>query len=199
MSQQRQPGKCGASVPEAQPVLHQRSPEIQPFGTLVHYPIALPDAAKTASVEALNQILADTVTLRELYKKSHWQISGPTFYQLHKLFDKHFDQQNELVDLLGERIQALGGITLVMPGDVARTTRIEAPPTGREQVPVQLSRLLEAHEILIQETRAAAKLAVANDDLGTGDILVSNVLRANEKQVWFVAQHLVDTPLVCSK
>ncbi len=199
MSQQRQPGKCGPSVPEAQPILDQRSKEIQPYGTLVHYPIALADAAKKASVEALNQILADSVTLRELYKKSHWQVTGATFIQLHKLFDKHLDQQNELVDMIGERIQTLGGIALVMPGDVARTTKIEHPPTGREEVPVQLSRLLEAHEIVIEGSRAAAQLAAANVDLATNDILVTNVLRTNEKQVWFVSQHLVDTPLVCAR
>src|SRR5580692_11536401 len=138
MSQQRQPGKCGASVPEAQPILDQRSKEIQPYGTLIEYPLALTEAAKKASVEALNQILADSVMVRELYKKHHWQASGATFFQLHKLFDKHFRKQNKLIDRIGERIQTLGGIALVMPGDVARTTRIEAPATGREEVPVQL-------------------------------------------------------------
>lgn len=199
MSQQRQPGKCGPSVPEAQPVLNQRSPEIQPFGTLVSYPLALSEVAKKASVEGLNQILADSVYLREMYKKSHWQVSGATFYQLHLLFDKHFDEQNELVDMIGERIQTLGGITLVMPNDVARTTRIEAPPTGREEVPVQLSRLLEGHQVILAECHAAAHLAATNGDDGTADLLVTDVIRKNEKQVWFISQHLVNTPLVCAK
>ena len=199
MSQQRQPGKCGATVPEAQPVLNQRSKEIQPFGTLVYYPLGLSEAAKKASVDALNAILADTVTLRELYKKSHWQVTGATFYQLHLLFDKHFEEQNELVDKIGERIQTLGGMTLVMPADVARLSRVEQPQTGREEVPVQLSRLLEAHELILGASHAAARVASSNGDDGTADLLIADVIRTGEKQVWFVAQHLVDTPLVCAK
>jgi starvation-inducible DNA-binding protein len=199
MSQQRQPGKCGASVPEAQPVLGQRSPEIQPLGTLVDYPLALAPTAKKASADALNQVLADTVYLREMYKKHHWQVSGPTFYPLHLLFDKHFDEQNELVDMIGERIQTLGGIALVMPNDVAKATRIEAPPPGREEVPVQLSRLLEGHEVVLRECHAAARLASTNGDDGTADLLVTDVIRTNEKQVWFLSEHLVDTPLVCTR
>ena len=199
MNKITQPGKCGPQVPEAQPVLDQRSPEIQHLGTLVHYPLALPEDAKKASVAALNQILADSVVLRELYKKGHWQVTGATFFQLHLLFDKHFDEQNGLIDMIGERIQTLGGVTVVMPIDVARATKIPSPPTGREQAPVILSRLLEAHEVLLAEVRAAARAAAAQGDDGTNDLLVTDVLRTNEKQVWFVAQHLVDTPEVCAR
>jgi starvation-inducible DNA-binding protein len=199
MKKVNQPGKCGPQVPEAQPVLNQRSPEIQAVGTLVHYPLALTLEARKASVAALNQILADAVVLRELYKKSHWQVSGPTFFQLHLLFDKHFDEQNELIDMIGERIQTLGGVTLVMPIDVARATKIPSPPTGREEVPVMLSRLLEAHEILLAECHVAAHAAAAGGDDGTNDLLVTDVIRKNEKQVWFVAEHLVHTPEVCAK
>jgi starvation-inducible DNA-binding protein len=149
-----------------------------------------------ASVEALNQILVDTMVLRDLYKKHHWQVAGHTFYQLHLLFDKHYDEQSALVDRPAERIQSLGGISIAMAHDVAEMTRIERPPRGREAVPVQLSRLLEAHEIIIQEVREAARQASAGGDDGTNDLLVSDVLRAHEMQVWFLAEHLVDTPLV---
>lgn len=196
---QRNIGKCGQGLPGAQPVLNQRSKEIQPFGTLVRYPLALADDAKKASVIAVNQILADSVYLREMYKKHHWQVAGPTFFQLHLLFDKHFDEQNELIDMMGERIQTLGGIALVMPNDIAVVTRIEAPPQGREQVPVQLSRLLEAHEIVIRGVREGARLAALNGDDGTNDLLVTDVLRTNEKQVWFLSEHLVPMPEVCAK
>jgi starvation-inducible DNA-binding protein len=199
MSHQQQPGKHGPSVPEAQPILHQRSREIQPYGTLVEYPIDVSEAAKKKSVEELNQVLADTIYLREMFKKAHWQVSGPTFYQLHLLFDKFFDEQNELVDFLGERVQTLGGIALVMPHDVARVTRIEAPPTGREEVPVILSRLVDGLETVIKASRAAARRALTDGDETTADILVANVIRTDEKQVWFLSEHLVDTPLVSAK
>ena len=180
----------------AQPVLGQHALEIQPYGTLAHYPLALDVDARAASVEALNQILADTMVLRDMYKKHHWQVAGHTFYQLHLLFDKHYNEQSALVDQLAERIQSLGGISVAMAHDVAEMTRIERPPRGREEVPVQLSRLLEAHEIIIREVREAARQASAAGDDGTNDLLISDVLRTHEMQVWFLAEHLVDTPMV---
>ena len=186
-------------LPEAQPITRQRSREMQPYGTLARYPLALGDDVRTASVEALNQILCDTIVLRDMYKKHHWQVSGPTFYALHLLFDKHAGEQAELVDLLAERVQTLGGVAIAMAHDVAEMTSIERLPRGREEVPVQLSRLLEAHEAVLKEARAAAKKAADGGDDGTNDVLVSDVIRTNELEVWFVAEHLVDTPLVRAK
>jgi starvation-inducible DNA-binding protein len=180
----------------AEPVAHQRAKEVQPYGTIAKLPIALDERAAAASVGLLNQILADTMTLRDLYKKHHWQVSGPTFYQLHLLYDKHYDEQVELVDTVAERIQLLGGISIAMAADVAETTRVPRPPRGREEVPAQLSRLLEAHEILVREVREAARKTDEAGDAGTNDLLVGQVLRTNELQVWFLAEHLVDLPLV---
>jgi starvation-inducible DNA-binding protein len=181
---------------EAQPITQQRSREMQPFGTLARYPLSLGDDARAASVEALNHVLCDTIVLRDLYKKHHWQVSGPTFYALHLLFDKHAGEQAELIDLLAERVQTLGGVSIAMAHDVAETTCIERAPRGREEVPVQLSRLLEAHETILKEARVAAKKAAEMGDDGSNDVLVSEVIRTNELEVWFVAEHLVDTPLV---
>jgi starvation-inducible DNA-binding protein len=180
----------------AQPILHQHGKEIQAYGTLARYPLGLDDAVRAASVQALNQILADTMVIRDLYKKHHWQVSGPTFYSLHLMLDRHYDQQAKLVDELAERVQTLGGIAIAMAPDVAEATTIERPPRGREEVPVQISRLLDAHEKLLIETREAAKMAAERGDAGTNDLLVSHVLRKNEMQVWFLSEHLVDTPLV---
>jgi starvation-inducible DNA-binding protein len=136
------------------------------------------------------------MTLRDLYKKSHWQTSGPTFYQLHLLFDKHYAEQAELVDTIAERIQLLGGISIAMAPDVAETTNIDRAPRGREEVPVQISRLLDAHQIVIGEVRILARLASKLGDDGTNDLLVSDVLRGNELQAWFLSEHLVEMPLV---
>lgn len=181
---------------EAQPILRQRGKVIQAYGALTRYPLGLGDDVRAASVEALNQILSDTMVLRDMYKKHHWQVSGPTFYSLHLLLDKHHGEQVELVDLMAERVQTLGGIAIAMAHDVAETTKIERPPRGREEVPVQLSRLLDAHEHILVEARAAAKMVAERGDDGTNDILVSDVIRTNEMQVWFLSEHLVDTPLV---
>ena len=169
---------------------------MQAFGSVVSMPISLAEDARRASANNLNQLLADTITLRDLYKKHHWQVSGPTFYQLHLLFDKHFGEQNELVDMIAERIMMLGGISLAMAPDVAEATLIPRPPKEREEVPVQISRLLQAHEIVLKEARAMAREATEHGDDGTNDLLVSSVIRTNEMQVWFVAEHVVDGPLV---
>jgi starvation-inducible DNA-binding protein len=180
----------------AKPVINQEGDEIQPFGTIVKLPIGLGEKACKESVERLNQILVDTMTLRDLYHKHHWQVSGSTFYQLHLLFDKHYDEQGELVDQIAERIQILGGLSYAMAADVAEQTTIPRPPRGREEVPIQISRLLTAHEIVIHKVRGAARKAAEIMDDGTNDLLVSDVLRTNEMQVWFLSEHLVDVPLV---
>ena len=180
----------------AAPLTGQRAHETQAFGHVVSMPIALAESTRRESVSNLNQLLADTISLRDLYKKHHWQVSGSTFYQLHLLFDKHFNEQSELVDLIAERIMMLGGLSIAMSADVAEMTLIPRPPKGREEVPVQVSRLLHAHEIVLKVARTMARQAADEGDDGTNDVLVSNVIRTNEMQVWFVAEHLVDGPLV---
>ena len=181
---------------KATPLIEQRAAEIQAFGRVVKLPIALSQKVCARSADNLNQLLADTITLRDLYKKHHWQVAGHTFYQLHLLFDKHFKEQNELVDAIAERIQTLGAISIAMAADVAETSMIPRPPRGREEVPVQISRLLHAHEMILLEARSMAKQASKDGDDGTNDLLVSDVIRTNELQVWFVSEHVVDVPLV---
>lgn len=188
--------RVGNVIPSAAPLTGQHAHEIQAFGSVVQMPIALAENTRRASAINLNQLLADTITLRDLYKKHHWQVSGPTFYQLHLLFEKHFNEQNELVDLVAERIMLLGGVSVAMSADVAEMTLVPRPPKGREEVPVQISRLLHAHEIVLEEARTMARQAAQEGDEGTNDLLISNVIRTNELQVWFVAEHVVAEPLV---
>ena len=184
-----------AILKRAEPLIHQHAHEIQPYGHLIRMPIALSEVTCKESVENLNQLLADTITLRDLYKKHHWQLAGPTFHQLHLLFDKHFGEQNALVDEIAERIQVLGGVSLAMAPDVAEVTLIPRAPRGREEVPVQVSRLLHAHEIVLKEARTMARRAAERGDDGTNDLIVSEIIRTNELQVWFVAEHVVPMPL----
>jgi starvation-inducible DNA-binding protein len=181
----------------AQPRFHQSAREIQPFGSVTAmFPLQLEEPVRLEMTEQLNQLLADTITLRDLYKKSHWQVSGPTFYQLHLLFDKHYKEQNEIVDTIAERIQLLGGVSIAMAHDVAELASIPRPPKGREEVPVQISRLLDAHEIIITHCRELARRADELGDIGTNDMVVSDVLRPSELQTWFLSEHLVNVPLV---
>ncbi|WP_263418511.1 Dps family protein [Terriglobus albidus] len=178
------------------PHWHEKAKEIQKYGSVVKdLPNALESDVREAMCARLNQLLADSITLRDMYKKHHWQVAGPTFYQLHLLFDKHFEEQVEIVDVIAERIQLLGGVTIAMGADVAEVSQIQRPPRGREEVPVQISRLLDAHRVIIEECRKLAEAADEAGDDGTNDLAVSDVLRPNELQSWFLSQHLVEMPL----
>ena len=180
----------------SQPRLHQQGQEIQRYGDLRLFPIALSHDARAESCQSLNQIVADSMILYGLYKKHHWLVRGPTFYQLHLLLDKHAEEQLKLIDLMGERVQTLGGVAIADPRHVAEITSVPRPPDGAEDVPAMLSRLLEAHEIVIEKVRDGIRRTGQNGDDGTNDLLMSDVLRTNELQVWFIAEHLVDVPLV---
>jgi starvation-inducible DNA-binding protein len=190
--QAKTPGKAMSS----QPWLHQHWAEVQKFGTVRQFPIALSADTRLYSCERLNQILADTQILYALYKKHHWLMRGATFYQLHLLLDKHAGEQNELIDSIAERVQTLGGVAIGDPRHVAEITRIARPPNGVEEPPAMLSRLLEAHETILIDAHDAAKKAADQGDDGTNDLIVSDVIRTGELQTWFLAEHLVDTPLV---
>jgi starvation-inducible DNA-binding protein len=182
------------------PNWRQNAKSIQQYGTVIKdLPIGIGAAERQEIVGRLNLLLADTITLRDLYKKSHWQVGGPTFYQLHLLFDKHAGEQSELVDEIAERVQILGGVSIAMAPDVASNTRLERAPIDREEVPVQISRLLEAHHLILKDARDLAEKADDLGDVGTNDLLASSVVRTNEMQVWFVSEHLVDMPLVLAK
>ncbi len=155
-------------------------------------PIALSDTTRLKNVQLLNQLLADSIILYNMYKKHHWQVYGPTFYQLHLLFDKHATEQLALIDLIAERIQTLGGAAVGMPQDVSERTKIERPPASAETPPVMLNRLLDAHEIIIKQLHECIEATEKNKDWGTNDLLISDVLRTNELQVWFISSHLID-------
>ena len=180
----------------SQPLLHQEGAEVQRYGEMRLLPIALAHDARMESSQLLNQINADTIILYNLYKKHHWMMRGPTFYQLHLLLDKHAGEQLALIDLMAERVQTLGGVAIADPRHVAEVTTIPRPPNGVEGVPAMLSRLLEAHEIIIEKVRDGIRRTAENGDDGTNDLLMSDVLRTNELQVWFIAEHLVDVPVV---
>jgi starvation-inducible DNA-binding protein len=188
-------GSSGAKA-SAQPRFGQSGPELQRFGTLRLLPIALSAEARTESCQLLNEILADSMVLAALYKKAHWNAAGPTFYQLHLLFDKHYEEQVELVDALAERVQMLGGISVGDPRHAAELTSIPRPPDGAEEVPVVLSRLLDAHETIIEKVRDALDKTEESKDMGSNDLLMGDVLRRHEMQVWFLAEHVVEVPLV---
>jgi len=179
-----------------EPKLAPLGKEIQRFGSLRLLPIALPAEARAESCQLLNEILADSMVLYAMYKKHHWLVAGPTFYQLHLLFDKHAEEQTEIIDLIAERVQSLGGIAVGDPRHAAELTTIDRPPNGAEDLPAMIHRLLDAHEAILEKVREGIDTTEKNSDWGSNDLLMSDVLRRHELQVWFVAEHVVDIPLV---
>ncbi len=173
-----------------QPTQPEKSPVIQAFGTLGPVRLGLAEDVRHRSVAALNRLLAHTIALRDLYKKSHWQTSGATFYELHLLFDKHHDEQEEMMDALAERVQTLGGVARALAHDVVEETRLARAPSGVETATHQLRRLVDAHEFILIEARPLSREAAAAGDEGTNDLIVSQVVRGNELQSWFVLRHL---------
>ena len=196
MAENPTPRAAATPARSSQPWLHQHGKEIQEFGTVRQFPIALAYETRMYACQRLNQLLADTQILYALYKKHHWLMRGATFYQLHLLLDKHADEQLALVDKIAERVQTLGGIAVSDPRHVAELTTVPRPPDGCEEVPAMLSRLLEAHEVILSDAHEAAGRVAALGDDGTNDLIVSDLIRAGELQAWFLAEHLVDTPLV---
>ena len=185
--------EIGTSASEALEVcgneLHsaQKTPA---FDDVAGIRIALARKSRAESVSVLTQILADTMTLRDLYKKHHWQTSGATFHELHQLFDRHYEEQTGLIDAIAERIQILGGTAIAMAADVAVTTMLTLPPRNRETPPAQLARLIDAHESVLYYVRVASRRVAEIGDDGTNDLLVSDVIRTNEKQAWFTHELL---------
>lgn len=198
MAKVRDPKANGARrrAVSPEPQFAHTGAEVQRFGTLRLLPIALSAQARQESCQLLNGILADSMILYALYKKHHWLVAGPTFYQLHLLFDKHAEEQTELIDLLAERVQSLGGIAVGDPRHAAELTSIERAPNGAEDVPAMIHRLLDAHESTIERVRTAIDKTEASKDWGSNDLLMGDVLRRHELQVWFVAEHVVNEPLI---
>jgi len=186
-------GKGGS---EATPLTGQHGRIIQQYGTLVPMAIGVSDDARKANVDSLNTLLANSITLRDMYKKAHWQMKGETFYQLHLLFDKHFEEQVALVDMIAERIQMLGGVTNGMPGEVVRIRTIQDPPGGVEEIPEIVGHLLDAHTHILVDAHKLADQSDENKDWGTNDLMASEVIKTNQMQYWFTSQHLINTPLV---
>lgn len=195
MTTKTAPAHKQAGAMEGQPRLQQKSREIQAFNELRSLPLDLPEEAIGQSVTLLNQLLADSITLYNLYKKHHWQVAGPTFYELHRLLDKHASKVQATIDLIAERIQLLGGVAAGMPFDVVERTQIERPPQGVENIPAMLARTVNAHASIIHTVREGIELTERNKDYGTNDLLMSDILRMHEMQVWFLSQHLVETPI----
>jgi starvation-inducible DNA-binding protein len=132
-------------------------------------------------VDYLHQLLADTVTLRDMYAMQRRQVSDPAFHPRYLLFDRHFAGQHVLVEEISERVQTLGGITIDATHAITERTLIPRVHNGFAEASTHLSRLLQAHEIVLVVSRATAHEI---SQFGTDEPTVSDVIRTNESHVW---------------
>ncbi len=150
--------------------------------------------ARALSCELLNRLLADSMILHDHYKTYHWLLKGHASRELQLLLDKHSAEQRELIDLIVERVQALGGVA-TGPLPVPELAVTAGPPKGEKQVAVLLSRLVEAHELIIGRTQDAITATATSQDGGTNELL-RTVLARHEQQVSSVAEYLIDTAAI---
>lgn len=150
----------GVGSPTREPMNANDHDARQSFDLVRQTSLALDDDVAVRSVNNLNQLLADTLALRDLYRKHHWQASGASFYVLHLLFDKHFEEQSKLSDLLGERVQMIGGVSIATAQDVSDITLIPRAPKDCENPGAQIARLLHAHEVILLERHAHGRTSI---------------------------------------
>ena len=151
--------------------------------------IDLPAEVREQMITVLNQHLADTFDLYSQAKQAHWNVKGPEFFQLHELFDKLADETQEYVDMIAERVTALGGTA-------AGTVRMSAAASRLEEYPLDVSRGLSSVEALVgayaslaETTRAVIETAERADDADTAD-LFTEISRGLDKSLWFLEAHL---------
>ena len=154
--------------------------------------IDLPAEVREQVITLLNQHLADTFDLYSQAKQAHWNVKGPEFFQLHELFDKLADEAQEYVDMIAERVTALGGTA-------AGTVRMSAEASRLDEYPLDVSHGLSSIEALVGAyaslagtTREAIETAERAGDADTAD-LFTEVSRGLDKSLWFLEAHLQST------
>ena len=148
----------------------------------------LPESARVEAVRLLNQRLAESIDLQTQCKQAHWNVKGPTFIALHKLFDEINEDVEEYVDLIAERIVQLGGIAEGTVGVVAeRSSLIDYPltlSTGAEHVAALSDALAGFGRI----ARVGIEEMNELEDADSADIL-TEISRGLDKWLWFVEAH----------
>jgi starvation-inducible DNA-binding protein len=149
----------------------------------------LPAAVRETMISLLNRDLADTSDLYSQTKQAHWNVKGPEFYQLHELFDELAESVEGFIDMIAERVTALGG-------EACGTVRMAAAGSRLPEYPRNLAHGLQHVEALAERysqyaatIRADIDRSAEAGDAGTADML-TEVVRAIDKHLWFLDAHL---------
>lgn len=141
------------------------------------------------SVKLLNARLADALDLESATKQAHWNVKGPHFIALHKLFDELHTNVEEHVDTIAERITALGAVALGTVQAAARASTLEPYPEDISEGTQHLEALSQRLADFGKKVRAAIAEADKRGDAGTSD-LFTQVSRDVDKYLWFLEAHL---------
>ncbi len=159
------------------------------MGKLYSSRIDLTEAVRDKVSTLLNQTLAATLDLKTQTKQAHWNVKGLDFYQLHELFDEMAGELEEYVDMVAERVTALGAIAY-------GTARVAAASSILPEYPLEIAGGREHVEALAERYAAYAKHAReaidATDELGDADTadLYTEISRTIDKRLWFLEAHL---------
>jgi starvation-inducible DNA-binding protein len=139
----------------------------------------------------LNELLAHSIRLRDLYKKARWQTADFQFRQLHLMFETHYKEQLRLVDVLVDRIRMLGSAGRVFAGVFLQDIRFSDVCRGRPAIVRILRDLIDAHELALGAARSGAQHDVEDNPCPMRDFAVGQVVLTNDLQIWSIAEQLM--------
>jgi starvation-inducible DNA-binding protein len=141
------------------------------------------------STEILSTVLADEVTLYIKTRKFHWNVSGESFMELHKLFEHQYKEIEETIDEVAERIGKLGSMTIGTMAQYTKMTRLKEWPDEYPTRMKMVEELVEDHETVIKELREDIEKCDESGDAGTTDFL-TGVMQAHETIAWTLRRYL---------
>ena len=141
-------------------------------------------------VTLLNQTLAASLDLKTQVKQAHWNVKGKDFFQLHELFDEMADEIEEYVDMVAERVTALGATALGTARMAADNSVLPEYPLDAIDGEEHVAALADRYAIYAKHVRDAID---ATDDLGDADTadLYTEISRTIDKRLWFLEAHLI--------
>ncbi len=149
----------------------------------------LPEKTRTASIEILNARLADSIDLMHQTKQAHWNVKGPSFIALHKLFDEFVDEAEEYMDLIAERAVQLGGTAEGTIQLAAKRSTLGEYPLKISSGPDHVAALSSALAAFGKNVRHAIDQTDELGDKDSSDIF-TEISRGVDKYLWFIESHL---------
>ncbi len=150
--------------------------------------VDLPADDRQALIELLNGRLADTADLYSQIKQAHWNVKGPNFFQLHLLFDQLAAELFPYIDLIAERVTALGGVAMGTARMAAASSTLPEYPAEATEGSRHLKALIDRYALYTTNVRNSIDVADGHHDKSTADIF-TEISRTADKQLWFLEAH----------